>query len=90
MRVGLDGIVRLAGVAKRLTGTPVLETIFTLPAGSRPAVRVVFAVASGDGGVSTSYGRVDVLATGEVTWVGGASAAGAWVSLSTISFRAAG
>jgi len=70
----------VAGLVKH-TLFPLNKAIVTLPAGSRPANREVFAVSSNNG-----VGRVDVLPTGEVLLVKGSGTTG-WVSLSNVVFR---
>lgn len=72
-----NGRVYLQGLVKNGTaGTG----IFTLPVGFRPAKRALFP-ADGSGG----YGRVDVLANGEVRHIAGGNA---HFSLSNVAFRA--
>lgn len=86
---GPTGMVHLRGMALRSSGTPSSqEVICTLPIGFRPEATRAFACAGGDGaGLSTD--RVDVTSAGEVRWITGNFAAGAFVSLDNIHFRAA-
>ena len=72
--------VKLRGLVK--AGT-VNTTIFTLPAGYRPALSEVFAVQNG---TTSGQGRVDVNSSGNVTQVSGVSGASTFVGLSTILF----
>jgi hypothetical protein len=60
------------------------NTIFVLPAGYRPAKRLVFS-ADHNGRV---HARVDVLADGSVKWIGDAADAPTSLSLSGVTFRA--
>ena len=73
-RVHLSGVVRSADWS---------ELMAILPAGMRPAERVI-----AQGNVHASSARVDVLRNGEVRYVAG-QAQWPWVSLSGISFHAA-
>ena len=72
------GRVHIKGLVK--SGT-LDTTIFTLPAGYRPSLELIFT--SNENG---SFGRVDVFADGTIKQVDGASTT--WISLN-ISFRAA-
>lgn len=79
---GVDGIVRLQGLARRNSGTPATqEVITTLPAGYRPGAKLVFGVGSGDNATSITAGRVDVDIDGKVYWIAGAIGTVPWVSL---------
>jgi Tfp pilus assembly protein PilE len=73
------GLVVLKGLIKR-TGSPVgNEVIFTLPEGFRPPTLTMYQVISGGG-----PGRLYVATNGEVSVIGGVSAA--WLSLQDLSF----
>ena len=71
------GRVHLRGLVK--SGTAV--TIFTLPAGYRPAYDEIHASVSVD-----AFNSIRVYATGDVTYAAGSTV---WMSLDGISFRAA-
>jgi len=47
---------------------------------------LIFACATGSGTSGQAYGHVDVAANGDVLWIAGATRAGEFVSLDTISF----
>lgn len=72
-------IVHLEGLVKNGTGPP--STIFTLPAGYRPANGILFSTLS-----NSAVGRIDVAATGNVTFQLGSNV---WISLNGLSFRRA-
>ena len=72
------GIVHLKGLVRAGSGT-----IFTLPAGYRPASRELHAVATHP----DEMGRIDVLTDGQVSMVKGKNT---WISLDGITFRAGG
>ena len=72
------GIIHLRGLVKNGSGT-----IFTLPAGYRPAGRELHAVAT----YPEEMGRIDVLTDGQVFMQKGSNA---WISLDGITFRAGG
>jgi len=74
-----DGIVTLKGLITGGTATSD-TTMFTLPAGYRPAYRLIFEVAN-----NNVAGRVDVLPTGEVRILTGGNT---WLALDNISFVA--
>lgn len=77
------GIVTLKGLVKSgATNT----TIFTLPPGYRPAMRMLFVTA---GANNSTASRIDVLADGQVRWVTGPSNSAAHVSLASVQFPAA-
>jgi hypothetical protein len=77
------GLVHLQGVVAR-TGTPsTAVTIFTLPSAYWPPLRTVLLVATGE---TFAAGRVDVLVTGEVQWLVGATGEPDYVSLDGLSF----
>lgn len=77
------GLVHLQGLLTR-TGTPSNPTtIFTLPSGYRPPSRTILVVATGE---AFAPGRVDVLATGEVQWIAGATGETDYLSLDGLSF----
>jgi hypothetical protein len=83
------GRVYLRGLVAKSVGAPAGDDpITTLPAGYRPSVRLVFPVSTGAAPAPDTYGRVDVLASGEVRWIAGASGDGDFTSLETISFWA--
>lgn len=76
---GSDGIVSLKGLIK--SGTAVSgETIFTLPAGYRPAKTTIFPVVR-----ARDYGRIDILSDGRVIV---RYASPTWTSLDGIHFIA--
>lgn len=64
------------------------EVIATLPAGYRPPEWLVFPVATGASPAGQLYGRADVNPSGEIVWRAGATGAGEFVSLETLSFWA--
>ncbi len=70
------GIVHLKGLVKNGTA----NTIFTLPAGYRPAGRQLHGVACNPNAI----GRVDILTDGRVERVSGSNG---WISLDGITFR---
>lgn len=72
------GVVHLRGLVKNGSTS---GTIFTLPAGYRPNIRLLFAIEMN----SNAIGRVDILADGQVQPQG---VNNAWVSLSNITFKA--
>lgn len=76
-RVG--AVVTVGGVVKVQSWT----VLATLPAGYRPAKRMVFSVSNHD-----REARVDVLPDGRILWVAGGKNHG-WISLSGIVFPAA-
>ncbi len=81
------GWVHLKGLTVAVTNGA--TNIFILPAGFRPALREVFSVVQTDAGQTTQqFGRLDVLATGDVLSV--TTATGAWCSLASITFLAEG
>ena len=74
------GLVHLQGLIK--SGTTTSGTaFFTLPAGYRPGVRLIFPVTS-----NNAIARVDIQTNGDVT--ANAGVASNWVNLSNIVFRA--
>ncbi len=73
-----SGVVYLRGLVK--SGT-VNTTIFTLPTGYRPEMRLLCSVQSGSN--TTGY-RLDVMQTGEVKQLSGSNT---WISLANVSFR---
>jgi hypothetical protein len=78
-------VVVLQGVVSKSGGTPTNgDVIATLPAGFRPAVRLI--LAADTAGASATHGRVDIYATGEIKWVSGATAEQDYTSLSGIAF----
>lgn len=76
------GLIHLRGLAKTTVVRAVGATIFTLPAGFRPAAQELFPVNIGTTG---THGRVDVAAGGQV-YIQTALAANDFVSLSGIVF----
>lgn len=76
-----NGVISLRGLIR--SGTANAGTaLFTLPAGHRPANRILYTVASGGG-----YGRLDILPTGEVQFMTGSNS---WYSLDGVTFLADG
>jgi hypothetical protein len=86
------GQVHIQGLVQQLTaGNATAQdepTVFYLPAGYRPAARLIFSVdCSAVNGVT--HGRIDVLTNGAVTWTGDDNCVpGYYMSLTGISFRA--
>ena len=78
-----DNIVHLRGTMKGSTGQPVA----TLPAGFRPAKRLMFATAQEIPNLTYGTGRVDVLADGDINLY---AAGNVYNSLDGISFLADG
>ena len=77
--------MHVRGLVSKLAGAAVGgEVIAVLPAGYRPPARMTFAVVSG--GPTDVYGRVDVLANGELMWIAGGPADADFTSLDSISF----
>lgn len=76
------GLIHLRGLVQTLVVRAVGATIFTLPAGFRPAAQELFAVNIGTVG---THGRVDIAAGGQV-YIQTALAANDFVSLSGIVF----
>ena len=79
----LENIVYVYGLCKKSVATTALETILTLPAGFRPANRLVF-----NSFYTSGATRIDIDASGNIIYV----AAGhtiSFLSLSGISFLAA-
>lgn len=82
-----DGVVRLRGTVD--TGTKAATTVlFTLPAGFRPATKLVFSVTDDAAGTQTAKQLV-VASDGTVAVGAAALAASSFVSLDGISFVAA-
>jgi hypothetical protein len=79
------GKVHLRGLLAKGAGIPASgDVMAVLPPGYRPAMRYLF---GGGGGAPTElYTRVDVLPTGEITFMAGATADGDFTSLDNISF----
>ncbi len=73
-----DGVVHLKGLIK--SGTIGSVPLATLPAGFRPSERVLSATVSAGG-----YGRIDILANGQIHATTGANS---WYALDGISFLA--
>jgi hypothetical protein len=77
-----DGRVHLRGLVTRTDGLPPAKSpIGTLPAGYRPAKRMIFGA---NGGSSST--RVDVAPNGQVIWVNGTIGEKDFTSLDMISF----
>lgn len=76
------GVVHLRGLWQA-PNVALPITIFTLPAGYRPAARELFVAHA-----TTAMGRVDVQAAGGVLFMQGGVAAGNYVSLDGMTFRA--
>ena len=77
-----DGRVHLRGLVTRTDGLPPASSpIGTLPAGYRPAKRMIFAA---NGGPQVT--RVDVAPNGQVIWVSGTLKEKDYTSLDMISF----
>ena len=80
-----DGRVHLRGLVTRTDGLPPASSpIGTLPAGYRPAKRMIFAANGGPAAV-----RVDVAPNGQVIWINGTSKEKDFTSLDLISFAPA-
>jgi hypothetical protein len=77
------GVVHLRGLVTRASGAPASGPIAILPAGYRPQRRRVFVVATGG---AQQVGRVDVQASGVLTWLSGGATETDYTSLETISF----
>lgn len=75
-----DNIVTLQGLIKTSTAVTANTTIGTLPAGYRPASRMIFIVPT-----NTGYGRVDVMNDGRVLYYSGSTG---WLGLNSITFQA--
>jgi hypothetical protein len=75
------GRVFLQGMLKKSTAVVGGETMFTLPAGYRPAEQTLFTVHS-----NGAFARIDVMTTGALMMGAGINAA--WTSLAGLSFRA--
>jgi len=78
-----DNIVTLRGLIKLGTATSG-TTIATLPAGARPATRLIF-IAAGYSGAAEIPVRLDILTTGAII-INSAGAANNYLSLANISF----
>jgi hypothetical protein len=79
------GFIHIRGMAKKTSGTA--DLVFTLPAGYRPANRLIFSAQAYDYGTGYTYGRVDVQTNGKVTVENpGTLAVGDWVSFGAINF----
>jgi len=83
------GRVTLKGLAARGSGSPTFDDpIAVLPPGYRPSERLVFAIATGSTPNGQMYGRLDLLTNGQLSWIGGATGEGHFISLETIAFWA--
>jgi hypothetical protein len=81
------GRVYLRGLVSKVDGVPAADDVIAaLPADYRPAMRSLFVVGAGASSVGQAYGRVDVLANGNVVWITGGAGEGDFTSLETISF----
>ena len=78
------GIVHLHGVAEKCGSPPSGNTIFTLPAGSRPQKLEHLATVAAD-----AFGAVNIEPDGDVTAVAGNFAQPGWISLDGLTFRCA-
>ena len=78
------GIVHLHGVAEKCGSPPSGNTIFTLPAGSRPGKLEHLATVAAD-----AFGAVNIEPDGDVTAVAGNFAQPGWISLDGLTFRCA-
>jgi hypothetical protein len=79
------GQVHVRGLVAKLGSAAVSgDVIATLPAGYRPPLRMIFP--GGSGGPTDVYGRIDVLANGEIVWIAGGTAVANFTSLDAISF----
>lgn len=78
------GIVHLHGVAEKCASPPSGNTIFTLPAGSRPGKLEHLATVAAD-----AFGAVNIEPNGDVTAVAGNFAQPGWISLDGLTFRCA-
>jgi hypothetical protein len=77
-----DGRVHLRGLVTRTDGLPPASSpIGTLPAGYRPAKRIIFGANGGGQGA-----RVDVAPNGQVIWISGTAKEKDFTSLDMISF----
>ncbi|MFZ2126160.1 MAG: type II secretion system protein [Candidatus Microsaccharimonas sp.] len=78
---GSDGVVSLKGLLGRGSAATQDTNILTLPAGYRPAGRLLISVANAYNGVA----RIDILANGDVRYILGSNV---WLSLDGINFVA--
>jgi len=79
------GFIHIRGMAKKTSGTA--DLVFTLPAGYRPANRLIFSVQYYDASVTYVHGRADVQTNGKVTIeYPSTPAVGDWVSFGAINF----
>jgi len=78
------GDVHLHGVAEKCGNPPSGDTIFTLPAGSRPGKLEHLATVAAD-----AFGVVNIEPDGDVTAVAGDYARPGWISLDGLTFRCA-
>jgi len=79
------GRVYLRGLVTRTDGVPPASSpIGTLPAGYRPAKRLIFPA---NGGTTTT--RIDIAPNGQVIWIQGTAAEKDYTSLDAISFAPA-
>ena len=79
------GFIHIRGMAKKTSGTA--DLVFTLPAGYRPANRLIFSVQYYDASVTYVHGRADVQTDGKVTIeYPSTPAVGDWVSFGAINF----
>jgi hypothetical protein len=80
-RIDQLGKVHLRGLVTKNGAAPVKDDVIaTLPPGSRPKARMIFAAGS------SAPGRVDVLPNGNIQWVAGSVAEKDYTSLDNISF----
>ena len=79
------GFIHIRGMAKKTSGTA--DLVFTLPAGYRPANRLIFSVQYYDASVTYVHGRADVQTNSKVTIeYPSTPAVGDWVSFGAINF----
>jgi hypothetical protein len=79
------GKVHLRGLLAKSAGIPAsLDVMAVLPPGYRPAMRYLFG--TGGGAPTELYSRVDVLPSGEILFLAGATADTDFTSLDNISF----
>lgn len=79
------GVIELRGLAKKAAAIGYPDTIFTLPAGYRPAKQEIFA-SVGNAGAGDAFASIGITSAGVVALRAGGGAT--WVSLAGIAFRA--
>jgi len=81
------GRVFLHGVAHKEPGAPVLgDVIAVLPAGYRPSGTCVFSPTTSGSNPAGTDSRLQVLASGEIQWIAGATGDNDFTSLDSVSF----